>query len=192
MVHVTQENVSLIDVDLLVSECIKANRGETAFVFLISPFISDFKIPSSLVRFASNLINVSDVEYMSDLIGLLVHYGGQVYVVTRSPLDLKETTISSSFIKRQIKILLKLKQMKCEIHSSFKLHAKATVTSQGAVSGSFNLTESGRFFNLEEGHFFPNVEGESRKQYLDKLEWAKELFHNQSTRISDKDLYLNL
>lgn len=31
MVHVTEENISLIDVDLLVSECIRANRGDKAF-----------------------------------------------------------------------------------------------------------------------------------------------------------------
>ena len=192
MVHVTEKNVSLIDVDLLVSECIRANRGEPAFAYFISPFISDFKIPSPLIRFSSNLINVSDVEYISDLIGLLVHYSGKVYVVSRSPLDLKETTISPSFIKRQARILLQLKQRRCEIHSNSKLHAKATVTSQGAVSGSFNLTESGRFFNLEEGHFFPNVDGESQKQYLDKLDWAKDLFESHSRPLTESDLNINL
>lgn len=192
MVHVTEKNVSLIDVDLLISECIRADRGEPAFAYFISPFISDFRIPSPLIRFASNLINVSDVEHISDLIGLLTHHGGKVYIVTRSPLDLKETTISPSFIIRQARILLQLKHRRCEIHSNSKLHAKATVTSQGAVSGSFNLTESGRFFNLEEGHFFPNVEGESQKQYLDKLEWAKDLFQNNSKPLVEGDLSIDL
>jgi hypothetical protein len=181
----------MIDVDLLVSECIKANRGENAFAYLVSPFISDFRIPSSLVKFASNLINVSDVEHLSDLVGLLGHYGGKIYVITRSPQDLKETTISHSFVGRQLKLLLKLKEMKCEIHSCAKLHAKATVTSLGAVSGSFNLTESGRFFNLEEGHFFPNTR-ESQKQYSDVLKWVQELFSNQSKELLDIDLNVNL
>lgn len=191
MVHVTEKNVSLIDVDLLVSECIRANRGEDAFAYFVSPFVSDYRIPSSLIRFASNLINVSDVEHISDLIGLLVHYGGKVYVVARSPMDLKGTTISPSFIKRQARILLQLKHIRCEIHSNSKLHAKATVTSQGAVSGSFNLTESGRFFNLEEGHFFPNIAGESQKQYKDKLEWAKDLFENNSKPLTEIDLIMD-
>jgi hypothetical protein len=180
----------MIDVDLLVSECIKANRGEKAFAYLVSPFISDFRIPASLVKFASNLINVTDVEHMSDLIALLAHYGGQIYVITRSPQDLMGTTISPHFVGKQLKILLKLKELKCDIHSCPKLHAKATVTSQGAVSGSFNLTESGRFFNLEEGHFFPNVE-ESQKQYSDILAWVQDLFSNQSIQIIDNDLLLN-
>ncbi|MCW4003437.1 MAG: phospholipase D-like domain-containing protein [Candidatus Bathyarchaeota archaeon] len=180
----------MIDVDLLVSECIKANRGEKAFAYLVSPFISDFRIPASLVKFASNLINVTDVEHMSDLIALLAHYGGQIYVITRSPQDLMGTTISPHFVGKQLKILLKLKELKCDIHSCPKLHAKATVTSQGAVSGSFNLTESGRFFNLEEGHFFPNVE-ESQKQYSDILAWVQDLFSNQSIQITDNDLLLN-
>jgi hypothetical protein len=188
LAHVTEKNVALIDVDLLVSECIKANRGNNAFAYFISPFISDFKIPSALMKFASNIINVSDVEFISDLICLLVHYGGRVYVVSRSPTDLEKTTISSSFIRRQTRILVQLHRRGCEIRFSSKLHAKATVTSQGVVSGSFNLTESGRFFNLEEGHFIPNIEGESRRQYLEKLAWAKELFENKSRSPDDLNL----
>lgn len=186
--HVTEENISLIDVDLLVSECIRANRGDPAFAFLVSPFLSDFKIPASLIRFASNVINVSDVERMSDLIGLLIHYGGEVYIVARSPSDLKETTIARSFIRKQARMLLQLHQKECKIKFNSRLHAKATVTSQGAVSGSFNLTESGRFFNLEEGHFFPNIEGKSKKQYAEKLAWAKDLFENRSRPLASNDL----
>ena len=188
MVHVTEENVSLIDVDLLVSECIRANRGDPAFAYVVSPFISDFKIPATLMRFASNVINVSDVEHISDLIGLLVYYGGKVYVVARSPSDLGQTTIARSFIRKQTRILLQLNQKGCEIKFNSRLHAKATVTSQGAVSGSFNLTQSGRFFNLEEGHFFPNVEGESRRPYHEKLAWAKALFEKRSRPLAESDL----
>lgn len=189
--HVTQENIALIDVDLLISECIRVNRGEPAFAYFISPFISDFKIPAALTRFASNVINVSDVETLSDLIGLLVHYGGKVYVVARSPLDLKSTTISPSFIRKQARVLLQLHQKRCEIKFNPKLHAKVTVTSQGVVSGSFNLTASGRFFNLEEGQFFPNMEGESKKYYLEKLAWAKDLFLNLSRPLTESDLRVN-
>lgn len=181
----------MIDVDLLISECIQANRGKTAFAYFISPFIADFKIPTALTRFASNLINVSDVENFSDLIGLLVHYGGKVYVVTRSPLDLKSTTLAPSFIKKQARMLMQLHHKKCEIKFNPRLHAKVTVTSQGAVSGSFNLTESGRFFNLEEGQFFPNA-GESKKYYLEKLAWAKNLFENRSRPLSIEDLNVTL
>jgi hypothetical protein len=185
LIHVTEENISLIDVDLLISECIRANRGDPAFAYLISPFISDFKIPAKLIRFASNMINVSDIEYFSDLVGLLVHYGGKTHVVTRSPADLEKTTIARLFIKKQEKILLQLCQKECEVKVNPKLHAKATITSQGAVSGSFNLTESGRFFNIEEGHFFPNIR-ESKKQYEEKLNWATDLFKN-SKPISESD-----
>jgi hypothetical protein len=153
---------------------------------LSSLSIEDFV--ADIIREASNIINISDVERISDLIGLLTHYGGKVHVLSRSPSDLMNTTISPSFIKRQTRTLLQLSQRKCEIRFNSKLHAKATVTSQGAVSGSFNLTESGRFFNLEEGHFFPNVEGNSKKQYLEKLAWARDLFENQSRPLTEEDL----
>ena len=137
---------------------------------------------------ASNIINVSDIEHISGLIGLLVYYGGEVYIVTRKPLDLEQTTISISFIKKQVRILQQLHEKGCKIRFNSRLHAKATVTSQGAVSGSFNLTASGRFYNLEEGHFFPNVNGESKKHYDDILLWVKDLFKNRSKELSESDL----
>ena len=56
MIHVTEKNVSLLDVDLLISECIKANRGEASFVYVISPFMTNYKIPTNLIGFASNII----------------------------------------------------------------------------------------------------------------------------------------
>lgn len=186
MVHVTEKNISLIDVDLLITECIRANRGENAFAYIISPFISDFKIPTTLIQFASNVINVSDIEHISDLIGLLVYYGAKVFIVSRSPLDLEKTTISRHFIQEQQRMLQQLYQKGCKLKFNSKLHAKATVTSQGAVSGSFNLTMSGRFFNLEEGHFFPNSP-EQFKQYQEKLAWAKDLFENRSRPLKKND-----
>jgi hypothetical protein len=88
-------------------------------------------------------------------------------------------------------VLLQLHQKRCEIKFNPKLHAKVTVTSQGVVSGSFNLTASGRFFNLEEGQFFPNMEGESKKYYLEKLAWAKDLFLNLSRPLTESDLRVN-
>ena len=189
--HVTERNISLIDVDLLISECILANRGKTAFTYFISPFISDFKIPTPLAKFASNVINISDIENFSDLIILLAQYGGKVYIVTRSPLDLINTTISRAFIRKQIRMLSKLYKKECEIRVNPRLHAKVTVTSQGAVSGSFNLTESGRFFNIEEGQFFPNV-AEFREYYLQKLDWTRDLFENRSRPLNEDDLNVNI
>ena len=187
----TERNISLIDVDLLISECILANRGKPAFAYFISPFISDFKIPTPLAKFASNVINISDIENFSDLIILLAQYGGKVYIVTRSPLDLINTTISRAFIRKQIRMLSKLYKKECEIRVNPRLHAKVTVTSQGAVSGSFNLTESGRFFNIEEGQFFPNV-AEFREYYLQKLDWARDLFENRSRPLNEDDLNVNI
>lgn len=183
--HVTEENIIIIDVNLLVSECIRANRGDKAFAYVISPFISDFKIPAKLIKFASNVINVNDVETLSDLIGLLLQNGGDVYIVTRPPSSLRKSTISDAFIKKQIRILTELERNSCKIRFNSRLHAKATITSQGAVSGSFNLTESGRFYNIEEGHFFPNVLRDNNNQYLEKLEWAIDLFNNYSKEIND-------
>jgi hypothetical protein len=188
MSHLTEESISLLDVDLLVTECVRANREEEAFAYLISPFISDFRIPSKLAKFVSNVINVSDAECVSDLIGLLASYGGKVFIITRSPQDLMKTTIAKSFVKRQARTLLQFHQKGCDIRFNPRLHAKVTVTSQGAVSGSFNLTESGWFLNVEEGSFFPNTTGESKRQYKERLSWAEDLCKNHSVQLVEEDL----
>ncbi len=188
MVHITQENVSIVDVDLIISECLRANKGQGAFAYLISPFISDFRVPRQLTKFASNLVNVTDVESFSDLVSLLRRYGAEVKVVTRSPSDLMRTTLSNSFVLGQAKFLSKVRSIGCEVHISEKLHAKGTVTSQGALTGSFNLTASGRFSNLEEGNLFANTEGDEKAMYSEKLEWAKDIFENQSRSVTETDL----
>jgi phosphatidylserine/phosphatidylglycerophosphate/cardiolipin synthase-like enzyme len=176
MVHVTQENVAIIDVDLLIHECLRANEGNTAFAYVISPFISDFRLASTWSSFVSNVIDVSDIDSYVDLIGLLRNHGVQIRIVTRSPKDLELTTISKKFVQRQASTLSQLKELGCEIRSNPSLHAKATVTSRGVLSGSFNLTQSGRVFNLEAGFYFPNTRGVEKKEYEEKLAWAEKVF----------------
>ena len=102
MVHVTEKNVVIIDVDLLIHECLKANEGKDAFVYIVSPFISDFEISSMLAKFTSNILNVSDIDTYIDLIGLMRHYGAKVWVVTRSPKNLSSrTSLSKRYIQTQ-------------------------------------------------------------------------------------------
>mgnify|MGYP001088645890 CR=1 FL=1 len=185
MSHVTEKNIIIVDCDLLIHECIIANEGEKAFVYIISPFMSDFKIPRSVVRFVSNLVSISDVEFYSDLIRLLCDYGGEVCVLTRSPANLQRTNLSTWFINRQRRLLRKFDEMGVAIKVNPALHAKATITSQGALVGSFNLTQSGRFFNIEAGNYFPNLGGKESKEYQEKLEWAKKIF--EYSDIIDRD-----
>jgi len=180
MVHVTEANLVIIDSDLMIRECINASEGRESFAYILSPFMSDFKIPRIVTHFVSNIISISDIEFYSDLIRLLRNYGGSVNVITRSPSDLSEMGLSTNFINRQKKFMAKLLEMGCEVRLNSSLHAKATITSQGALVGSFNLTPSGRYFNIEAGNFFPNIEGKGRKEYMDKLRWAKEVFEKST------------
>jgi hypothetical protein len=64
--------------------------------------------------------------------------------------------------------------MDCEIRTNPSLHAKATVTSRGVLSGSFNLTMSGRGMNIEAGFYFPNTIETEKEEYDQKLNWVKE------------------
>lgn len=186
MVHVTVENVAIIDVDLLIHECLRANEGKKSFAYIISPFISDFEISPAWSMFASNIINVSDIDSYVDLIGLLRHFGVPVKIITRSPKDLlTKTNLSRKFIEKQARLLSMLEEMGCEIRTNPLLHAKVTITSRGVLSGSFNLTKSGRMFNLEAGFYFPNTKGLEKREYADKFNWVKEIFHNAKPLTED-------
>jgi hypothetical protein len=187
LVHVTQENVEGIDVDLLIHECLRANQGKDSFAYIVSPFIADFPLVSSWLSFVSNVIEVSDIDSYVDLIGLVRHYGVFVKVVTRSPRDLERTTISRNFIERHSRILSQMSKMGCEIRTNSSLHAKATVSSRGVLSGSFNLTMSGRGLNVEAGFYFSNIVGTEKEEYDAKLGWVKELFEG-STPITKQTL----
>jgi hypothetical protein len=188
MVHVTQENVALIDVDLLIHECLRASEGKEAFAYIISPFLSDFEISSSWSMFTSNVIDVSDIDSYVDLLSLLRHHGGSIKVISRAPHELREnTTLNPNFVMKQAKLLSVMDNLRCEVRTNPSLHAKATITSQGVLSGSFNLTKSGRVFNIEAGFYFPNTKGVERREYRDKLHWAKELFA-KSMPLNPQDL----
>ncbi|GEM_PF-3396075 len=187
MVHVTEENVEIIDVDLLIQECLRASEGKEAFAYIISPFISDFILSPSWLSFVSNIIEVADIDSYVDLVGLLRHHGVDVRVVTRSPADLRTTTISRKFIDKQERTLAQLAKMGCEIRTNASLHAKATLTSGGVLAGSFNLTQSGRSLNLEAGFYFPNTFGIEKREYEDKLEWAQRLF-SESVPVNNSRL----
>ena len=176
MVHVTEKNVAAIDTDLLIHECIRAAEGKTAFAYVISPFLADFELIRNWLSFASNVIDVSDIDSYVDLVALLRHHGVAVKVVSRSPKDLEETTLSKQFVVRQARTLSQFVDLGCEVRTNPSLHAKATITTRGVLSGSFNLTKSGRLFNIEAGFYFPNTTGVEKREYDEKLSWAKEVF----------------
>jgi phosphatidylserine/phosphatidylglycerophosphate/cardiolipin synthase-like enzyme len=176
MVHVTEENVAIIDVDLLIHECLGAAEGKNAIVYIISPFLADFPLTANWLSFVSNVIDISDIDSYVDLIGLLRHHNVEVKVVTRSPADLAMTTISRGFIEKQARTLSKLLDVGCDIRTNASLHAKATITTKGVLAGSFNLTQSGRVFNLEAGFYFPNTRGTEKREYEEKLHWAEKIF----------------
>ena len=154
MIHVTEANISVIDVDLLIHEYLRKDQGKEAFVYVVSPFISNYEISESLSTFSSNLINASDVDTYVDLLLLLRNYGIPINILSRSPRDLVRIHLSKDFIENQAKILLLL-NAKCDVRTQSNLHAKATITSRGVLSGSFNLTKSGRMINFGSRLLFP-------------------------------------
>jgi predicted Co/Zn/Cd cation transporter (cation efflux family) len=68
-------------------------------------------------------------------------------------------------------------EMDCEVRTNPSLHAKATVTSRGVLSGSFKLTMAGRGMNIEAAFYFPDTIGtEKEEEYDQMLNWVKKIF----------------
>lgn len=177
MVHITEENVIIVDCELLIKECIKANDGKLAFVYLISPFMTNFRIPKTLTTFYSNFLNISDIVFFSDLVRMLANYGCTIYILTKPLTNQDNTNLNKWYFDNHSDLIDIYKAMKAKIRYNSNLHAKATITSQGVLVGSFNLTTSGRYYNIETGNYFSNSSGIEKEEYQKKLDWGISIYN---------------
>ena len=175
MRSVTEKNLSLIDIDILIQEILRANRQEINFIYLISPWLSDYPLTNSLIEYTSNIIDIGDLNYFSDLLCFYKQNGGNLRIICR-PIADNEFNYKKSFIINRKRLLQKLKICGAEIKQKSNLHAKVSISSIAVLQGSFNLTPSGRFFNLEYGSFCTKKENETF--YNETLKWSEDLFKN--------------
>jgi len=172
---VTEKNLSLIDIDILIQECLKANRKELNFVYLISPWLSDYPLTDSLIDYTSNIFDISDLDNFSDLLCYYKQNGGNLKIICR-PINDDLFNGKKSFMINRKRLLQKLSISGTEIRTNDPLHAKVTISSIAVLHGSFNLTPSGRFFNLEFGSFC--TKQEDIGFYSETLKWTENLYNN--------------
>jgi len=186
MSHVDEKNFAIVQFDLLVQEYMKSSHNKEVFVYLISPYFLNYRISTTWPSFTSNFYGVSDIDTFEDLLRLMRQNEISIKVLTYSPKYMKEnTSIKKRHIMRQDDFIKKLYDYGCQIFSSPKVHSKLTVTSQGVLFGSANITPSAMNYDQWNiGQYFPRS---MKKDYEEKLLYANEKF-SDSNPLKPEDL----
>ena len=144
MTHVDEENYSIVDFDILASELIKSTHNTDVGVIIISPWVKDYAIPVTWPSFTSNFLNITDIQRTSDILRLLLQNGVDVTIVTSSPAKLKNDNWNEKNIREAVEFCEQIKNAGGKIIFNKKNHGKQTVTSESALKGSGNFTNTGR------------------------------------------------
>ena len=180
--HVDEKNWFIVMFDLILQECLKAIDGKETFLYLISPYLYNFRLPTSWPSFTSNAIYpVSDVENFKDLIKMARRHGIPV-TIQCYPRDTLLTHQKSWIVNYHEEFLEELYHAGCKITLNPDDHGKLIACSQGALNSSANL--SGTAANPEKqgnlGDYFP-YDDRKDSSYQKKLGWAKEWFDDNKT-----------
>jgi hypothetical protein len=178
MSHVDENNYLIVQYDILIQEYIKSNRTSDTFVNVITPYFSNFQIPTKWPSFMSNFMTVSDVDSFEDLVRLLKSNYIPIKILTLSFEEDKRKNMDNYYIKKKSEFLKKLYDFGCEIFFTPLNHGKITVTSQAVLFGSANITVTGldadKQWNV--GHYFPKND----ENYFDKKKYANKKFDDES------------
>ncbi len=175
MTHVDEENYSIVDFDILSAELVKSMNSKNLQVIIISPWVKDYAIPVTWPSFASNFMNLTDIQRTSDILKQLLQNGVNVTIVTSSPAKLKNDNWNKKNIQEAIDFCQQIKNAGGKIVYNKKNHGKETITSECALKGSGNFTNTGRDPILQ------NNSGELVNKHTDKrsynanLEWAEKI-----------------
>ena len=180
--HVDEKNWFIVMFDLILQECLKAIDGKETFLYLISPYLYNFRLPTSWPSFTSNAIYpVSDVENFKDLIKMARRHGIPV-TIQCYPRDTLLTHQKSWIVNYHEEFLEELYHAGCKITLNPDDHGKLIACSQGALNSSANVSGSGadpeKQGNI--GDYFP-YDDRKDSSYQKKLGWAKEWFNDNKT-----------
>ena len=172
MTHVDEENWAIFQFDILVRELIKSSFDNNTGVILVSPWFKDYEMPTSWPSFASNFINITEVQRLSDIIKLLLKNSVKVELVC-IPLD--HLGWNESDMREVKEFYSQLEEAGAIINYNTTNHGKITQTSDNVLFSSANITRKGSGLtmtiqnNLGE-NFVRSLEPE---RYKEKAEWIK-------------------
>ena len=182
--NVDERNWFIIMFDLILQECLKAIDGKETFLYLISPYLYNFRLPTSWPSFTSNLFVVSDIENLKDLIKMARSHGVPVTMqcYPKKTLEKSLGTNEAWHRKYHDELLEELHHIGCKITLNPDNHGKLIACSQGALNSSANVSGSGadpeKQGNI--GDYFP-YDDRKDSSYQKKLGWAKEWFDDNKT-----------
>lgn len=171
------KNVMSMDFSVLLGEVFNSKLGNGGSLIIISPWIGDVIYYLGCCGFYSNIPLVfGDYIYLSELIDdILSNKNSIVKIVIERPNKKKYESFAKSFDEREIDFLVDRFKKGAEIYFSKLehgiLHPKIILGTYGVVFGSFNVTFSGRYWNIEDGNFAPSTS----KVYKEKKKRCEEI-----------------
>lgn len=180
--HVDEKNWFIVMFDLILQECLKSIDGKETFLYLISPYLYNFRLPISWPSFTSNLFPVSDVENFKDLIKMARRNKIDV-TIQCYPKETLTTHQNSDLVRYHEEFLEELYHAGCKITVNPDDHGKLIACSQGALNSSANVTSRGadpeKQGNL--GDYFP-YNADPSSSYQKKIGWANDWFKDNKTK----------
>ncbi|AIS31982.1 hypothetical protein BRM9_1166 [Methanobacterium formicicum] len=179
------DNVMLVDFDIILGELFNSRFMDGGILTIVSPWIGDVKYYMGCCGFFSNIPLVSgDYLSLSELIDeILLNNNSIVKIVTLKPDTRKYNGINNKFSENELNFLYDRSKNGAKIYFSDSLHLKFILGEYGVVFGSYNVTFSGRYKNIEDGNFAPS----SSKVYFDKVKRCNDIIE-KSKLISSNTL----
>ena len=182
---IDESNWFVVLFDLVLQECLKSIDGKTGtFLWLLSPYLTNFRLPPSWPSFASNATYpVSDVENFKDLMRLVVRHGVPVKIQCY-PRATLETHQKERVVDNHEEFIDELYHIGCTITLNPDNHSKLIACSQGALNSSANVTGQGANPAKQgnSGDYFP-FSAEPNSSYQAKLKQAEKWFNDNKTKV---------
>jgi len=175
MTHVDEDNYSIVEFDILASELIRSTHTNDGEVMIISPWVKDYALPTTWPSFTSNFVNITDMQRTSDILRLLLQNGVKVTIVTSSPSKLKSDNWSEKNIREATEFCNQIRDSGGKIAYNKKNHGKVTTTSESALTGSGNFTNTGRNPTLQDNAGELINKNRDERSYEAKIKWAGEI-----------------
>ena len=173
MTHVDEKNYAIVEFDILSTALMKnmVEKDSEKEIIIISPWVTDYAIPLTWPSFTSNFVNIIDMQRTSDIIKLLLDRGIEITILTKHP-----DTLAAWMKKGQMDFCQKV----LDSHGRVILtqgrtynHGKLLLTSEHALSGSGNMTSTGRDPKKQSnlGELIHREKDE--RSYAKKVDWAE-------------------
>lgn len=183
MTHVDENNYAIVDFDIISSELIKSMYSRDIGITIISPWVKDYALPVTWPSFASNFVNITDMQRTSDLLKLLLQNKVNVTIVTSSPIKLQNDNWNPKNISDTMVFCEQIKNAGGKIVYNQKNHGKITLTSESSLTGSGNFTNKGRDPKLQDNVGDLIHKSVDERSYIAKRAWVDKIIEDGQSEL---------